>query len=102
MERKETNRAKQLSIDKEFKKGVSILDVDSAIAHYMSNVIVPDLKENDTIVKVPIIYGNAERWKNARKDGYLRDQRGRIQIPLVMFRRTGIEKMIIFPTLKKV
>ena len=45
MERKETNRAKQLSIDKEFKKGVSILDVDSAIAHYMSNVIVPDLKE---------------------------------------------------------
>ena len=101
MERKETNRAKQLSIDKEFKKGVSILDVDSAIAHYMSNVIVPDLKENDTIVKVPIIYGNAERWKNSRKDGYLRDQRGRIQIPLVMFRRTGIEKNDNLPHFKE-
>jgi len=47
MERKETNRAKQLSIDKEFQKGVSIIDVDSAIAYYMSNVIIPDLKEND-------------------------------------------------------
>ena len=101
MERKETNRAKQLSIDKEFKKGVSILDVDSAIAHYMSNVIVPDLKENDTIVKVPIIYGNAERWKGARKDGYLRDARGRIQIPLVMFRRTGIEKNDNLPHFKE-
>ena len=58
MERKETNRAKQLSIDKEFKKGVSILDVDSAIAHYMSNVIVPDLKENDTIVYIVSSCGN--------------------------------------------
>ena len=101
MERKETNRAKQLSIDKEFQKGVSIIDVDSAIAYYMSNVIIPDLKENDTIVKVPIIYGNAERWKNARKDGYLRDQRGRIQIPLVMFKRTGIEKNDNLPHFKE-
>jgi hypothetical protein len=67
----------------------------------MSNVIVPDLKENDTIVKVPIIYGNAERWKNARKDGYLRDERGRVQIPLVMFRRTGIEKNDNLPHFKE-
>jgi hypothetical protein len=102
MERKETNRAKQLSIDKEFQKGVKIIDVDTAIADYMSRVIIPDLEENGNLVKVPLIYGNAERWKTARKDGYLRDARGRIQIPLVMFKRNSIEKNESLPHFREV
>ena len=102
MERKETNRAKQLSIDKEFQKGVKIIDVDTAIADYMSKVIIPDLEENGNLVKVPLIYGNAERWKTARKDGYLRDARGRIQIPLVMFKRNSIEKNESLPHFREV
>ena len=47
---------------------------------------------NEKKIKVPLIYGNAERWKGARKDGYLRDERGKIQIPLVMFKRNSIER----------
>jgi hypothetical protein len=58
----------------------------------MSDVIIPTLEENGNVVKVPLIYGNAERWKNARKDGYLRDGRGKIQIPLVMFKRNSIDR----------
>lgn len=92
MDKRETNRAKQLPIDKEYVKGVSLIDVDTTIADYMSNVIIPDLVENENVVKVPLIYGNAERWKGARKDGYLKDQRGKIQIPLVMFKRNTIER----------
>lgn len=102
MERKETNRAKQLSIDKEFQKGVKIIDVDTAIADYMSKVIIPDLEENGNLVKVPLIYGNAERWTNARQQGYLRDQRGRVQIPLVMFKRNSIEKDESLPHFREV
>jgi hypothetical protein len=102
MERKETNRAKQISIDKEFQKGVKIIDVDTAIADYMSKVIIPDLEENSNLVKVPLIYGNAERWKTARKDGYLRDKRGRLQIPLVMFKRNTIEKNDSLPHFREV
>ena len=92
MENKETNRGKQLSIDRQFQKGVNIIDVDTTIANYMANVIIPDLEENGNLVKVPLIYGNAERWTGARKNGYLRDARGKIQIPLVMFKRNTIEK----------
>ena len=102
MERKETNRAKQLSIGKEFQKGVKIIDVDTAIADYMSKVIIPDLEEHGNLVKVPLIYGNAERWKTARKDGYLRDKRGRLQIPLVMFKRNTIEKNESLPHFREV
>ena len=83
MERKDTNRANQLSIGKEFQKGVSLIDVDGAIADYMVNHIIPDLTENGNNVKVPMIYGNAERWEGARKNGYLRDQRGRLQIDTI-------------------
>jgi hypothetical protein len=92
MDIRETNRAKQLSIEKEYQRGVKLIDVDTTIADYMRSVILPDLEENGMKVTVPLIYGNAERWDGARKNGYLRDQRGRIQIPLVMFKRNSIER----------
>lgn len=92
MDNKETNREQQLSIDKEFIKGVKLIDIDSTIAEYMSNVVIPDLEENGNVLKTPLIYGNAERWAGVRKDGYIRDERGRIQIPLLMFKRNSIER----------
>jgi hypothetical protein len=92
MDIRETNRANQLAIDKQFIKGVKLIDIDTTIAEYMTNTIIPKLEENGQELKVPLIYGNAERWNGARKDGYLRDQRGRIQIPLVMFKRNSIER----------
>jgi hypothetical protein len=92
MERQETNRAKQLSIDKEYIKGVKLIDVDTTIADYIAESILPDLDDSGNKLKVPLIYGNAERWEGARKNGYLRDKRGRIQIPLVMFKRNSVER----------
>ena len=92
MNKKETNRALQRSISKEFTKGVKLLDIDTTIAEYMVDTIIPDVEENGNKVKVPLLYGNAERWNNARAKGYLRDQRGKIQIPLVMFKRNSIDR----------
>lgn len=102
MDKKETNRAKQLSVEKEFIKGVKLIDIDTTMADYMSSVIIPDVEENENKIKVPLLYGNAERWNNARKDGYLRDQRGRIQIPLVMFKRNSIERNDLLSNFKEV
>ena len=59
---------------------------------YMTDVVIPDVEENGTKVKVPLIYGNPERWKSATKDGYIRDQRGKIQIPLIMYKRNSIAR----------
>jgi len=92
MERKETNRANQLSIDKQYIKGVKLIDIDTTIAQYITDTIIPDLEEHGNVVKVPLVYGNAERWNGARKEGYLRDQRGKLQIPLVMFKRNSVER----------
>jgi hypothetical protein len=92
MNKKETNRALQRGIKPEYTKGVKLLDVDTTIAEYMVDTIIPDVEEHGNKVKVPLLYGNAERWNNARAKGYLRDQRGKIQIPLVMFKRNSIER----------
>ncbi len=92
MDNKETNRGKQLSVEKQFIKGVNLIDVDTTIADYMASIVIPDVEENGLKVKVPLLYGNAERWAGARKEGYLRDQRGKIQIPLVMFKRNSIDR----------
>ena len=92
MNKKETNRALQRGISREFVKGVKLLDVDTTIAEYMIDTIIPDVEEHGNKIKVPLLYGNAERWNNARAKGYLRDQRGKIQIPLVMFKRNSIER----------
>lgn len=92
MNKKETNRENQISISKEFTKGVQLIDIDTTIAEYMVDSIIPNVEENGTQVKVPLLYGNAERWNNARTKGYLRDSRGKIQLPLVMFKRNSIDR----------
>lgn len=92
MKNKETNRANQISISKEFTKGVQLIDIDTTIAEYMVDSIIPNVEENGNQVKVPLLYGNAERWSNARTKGYLRDSRGKIQLPLVMFKRNSIDR----------
>jgi len=101
MNKKETNRALQRGISKEFVKGVKLIDVDTTIAEYMIDTIIPEVEEHGNKVKVPLLYGNAERWNNAREKGYLRDQRGKIQIPLVMFKRNSIDRDASFAQFKE-
>jgi hypothetical protein len=44
------------------------------------------------MIKVNVMYGNEERWKSVRKRGVMRDKNGSIILPLVMLRRTSVEK----------
>lgn len=91
--RKTLNRAEQLPRESEtLLRGIKLYDVDTAIYNYMNDIIVPKLKLDNTEIDVPVIYGNAERWKAAQLDGVYRDKRGKIQLPLIMFKRTSIAK----------
>ena len=58
MNKKETNRALQRGIKPEFTKGVKLLDVDTTIAEYMVDTVIPDVEEHNSKVKVPLLYGN--------------------------------------------
>ncbi len=88
------NRAEQVSRRDDNVKNISVGvgDIDYAIMYYFNNIIKPKVVDNGEVVKVPIIYGNAERWANVRKNGYLRDNKGKLVLPVIMFKRTSIAK----------
>src|SRR6056300_169923 len=73
-------------------KGVKLYDVDLAIAEHMIDTVLPTVEIFEEKQKVPVVYGNPERWKSIQKDGFLRDKKGMLQIPLVMFKRNSIAR----------
>lgn len=86
------NRARQLKQEESTQRGIRLYDIDLAIAQHMDETIIPSIEEFDEKIVIPIIYGNPERWRSVRKDGFLRDKRGQIQIPLIMFKRNSIAR----------
>ena len=71
---------------------VSLMDMDSSILFYFNNVIKPEVEENKEKVKVPCIYASPERWVSIQKNGYLRDKKNQVISPLIVFKRTAMEK----------
>ena len=90
-----TFRGNQISVKGDVTKPftISLEDNDEAIQYYFENVIKPRTYQNGTVIDIPIIYGNQERWKAVQKDGYYRDKNGKIMAPIIMFRRTSLEKI---------
>lgn len=87
------NRAEQIKREPiEKGKGVRLYDVDMAIAEHMIDVVIPTVEVFREKVKVPVLYGNPERWTAVQKQGYLRDKKGQLQIPLVMFKRNSVAR----------
>ena len=71
---------------------IGLQDHDEAIMYYFNNVIKPSVVTNGDRVDVPLVYGSPERWKGVQQDGYFRDKEGKIQTPLIMFKRDSVEK----------
>ena len=71
---------------------IGLYDMDYAIKYYFEEVIKPEIEEFGVKVKVPVMYGSPEKWKNVQADGYFRDKNGKIQSPLIAYKRTGVTK----------
>ena len=71
---------------------VGIMDMDSAIMYYFNEVIKPSVEVNKEKVNVPCIYASPERWTQITKQGFLRDKKRQVIVPLIAFKRTGMER----------
>tara|TARA_R100000234_G_scaffold111851_1_gene85111 strand:- start:137 stop:1831 length:1695 start_codon:yes stop_codon:yes gene_type:complete len=71
---------------------VTLMDIDSTIVHYFEEVIQPSVLDNGENVKVPIMYASPERWKAIKRDGFMRDKKRQIITPVIVYRRTSVEK----------
>jgi hypothetical protein len=100
--RKDLNRAEQVKVTKQdLKQSVSLFDIDYAMMSYLEETALPKLDDNGKSISIPVIYGNSERWKGAQRDGIFRDNKGRIQLPLMMIRRNSISKDESMPMLNR-
>jgi hypothetical protein len=90
----ENNRALQQSWKGDTVKPytVGILDIDEAVFYYLENVVKPSVIQNGESIPVPVLYGSPEKWKSYQKDGVLRDVKGSLMAPLIIFKRDNLEK----------
>jgi hypothetical protein len=74
---------------------VGLYTIDNAIIKYLQTKIKPVVEQDGKQIPVPIIYGNPEKWKSAQKDGSIRDKNGKILLPIIMLRRSSMERASI-------
>ena len=79
-----------LNFDKNY--SITLKDVDTSIITHVKNVIKPTIREANEQIKVPVLYGNEERWVNVRKRGVLRDKNNSLILPAVVLKRTSVDK----------
>jgi hypothetical protein len=93
---KEIDRSKQIDMTGS-KKAISLglYDIDSVIKYYFDNVIQPTVTGHDGKTPVPIIYASPEKWKSISKGGFLRDSKGKIQLPAIAYQRTSMENSMV-------
>ncbi len=91
---KEINRGNITRRDDDDVKDVYIglQDHDEAIQFYFDNIIKPEVVTNGNRITVPLMYGNPERWNSAQQKGAIRDRNGKLQLPLIMFKRNSVER----------
>lgn len=68
----------------------TIYDIDYAIKWYIENEIQPQIKADDALLSVPVMFSNGEKWDNVRRLGYLRDEKGMLQSPLILLKRNSV------------
>ena len=88
------NRSTKLSFKNDDTKpfSIGIQDLDEAVFYYFKNVIKPFVFQNGNRREVPVIYGSPERWKSFQRDGYYRDKKGAIMLPIIVIQRNTITK----------
>ena len=87
------NRAQEIQRStKEFVDDGSftLLNLDQSILWTIRHKIQPKVIDNGQQINVPVIWGNAERWKSVKADGYLRDIKGKVMVPIILLSRTNM------------
>ena len=86
------NRRVSVSPGRNYGKGFSITlkDIDSSFMNHIKNVMKPTVGEANELLKVPVLYGNEERWKSVRANGVLRDRNNSLILPVIVVKRMDV------------
>jgi hypothetical protein len=85
------NRAEQTRRDDDVLRTAqrTLYDIDYAIKSYIETEMRPQVTADGKLIAVPVIFANGEKWDNVRRLGYLRDEKGMLQSPVIMLKRNS-------------
>jgi hypothetical protein len=89
----ELNKARQISRRNDDVKNVNvgIYDIDLAFKDFLEKDVRPTIEENGKYLPVPVMYASPENWSSAQRDGFMRDGNGKVQTPLISFKRNSLD-----------
>lgn len=80
------------SDDKISNRTVGLYEHDEIIKYYFDTVIMPRVEEQGKPFNVPVFYSSPEKWKSIQNDGFIRDERNKIMVPLITYKRSSTVK----------
>jgi hypothetical protein len=88
------NRAEQTRRDDDIIRTPkrTVYDIDYAMKWFIDNEIQPQIEFQKELVNVPVIFANGEKWDNVQRLGYIRDEKGMLQSPLIMIKRGSLQE----------
>ena len=95
------NRAEQVRRDDDIIRTPkrTIYDIDYAVKWYLDNEIQPQITHQKELINVPVIFANGEKWDNVQRLGYIRDEKGMLQSPIIMIKRNSTSERDFLKTL---
>lgn len=86
----DSNRAQQVRRDNDEQRDftISLYDIDETILNHVKNLQL-EVEDAGKKVVVPSFFGSPEQWTSAQRDGYLRDNQGKIILPAIILKRTS-------------
>jgi len=86
------NKALDTRRDNDEIKNISIglYDIDLAFRDFLVKDVKPFVEDDGKIISVIVKYANPEKWASAQKDSFIRDANGKIQTPIIVFKRTSL------------
>lgn len=87
------NKARQISRRNDDVKNISvgIYDVDLAFKSFLEKNVKPTIEESGKFITVPVMYASPENWSSAQRDGFMKDGNGKVQTPLISFKRNSLD-----------
>jgi len=71
---------------------INIYKIDNSIKWFIDNVIKPKVENNGQLLSVPVMYASPEKWASIQRQGFIRDDNGKILAPLISYSRTSVTK----------
>jgi hypothetical protein len=88
------NRALETRRDNDIVKtpNVGLYHIDYAVKSFLEQRVKPTVEQDGEIIPVPVRYASGEKWASVQRDGFLRDGKGKVQAPIIVFNRNSMNR----------